>query len=235
MTPLMTPPMTTPMRRSGFALVFRAMTLSVMLTGAAMLLYPGGTSHDRTRIGYSLTQNFLSDLGMTVAYNGAPNRAGAACFVAGLCVLVLGLGSGLVGFVRAYAVTPPARRLAIASVIVGALVCIAFVGIAFTPENSAMGWHLRFTFLGFYVLPLVGALVAATAWASHRTSRRVVLLWAALSVVLAMYAALLAWGPGLDAPQGLTTYVIAQKLVAAVVILVIGYQAVLARRNHMAT
>jgi hypothetical protein len=38
--------------------------------------------------------------------------------------------------------------------------------------------------------------------------------WAALTVVLAVYATVLTWGPTVATPAGLVTQVIAQKMVA---------------------
>ena len=42
-----------------------------------------------------LSQNFLSDRGMTVAYDGQPNRFGACLFVASLLLPVVRFGSCL--------------------------------------------------------------------------------------------------------------------------------------------
>ncbi|MDG1986398.1 MAG: hypothetical protein P8J18_00335 [Halieaceae bacterium] len=39
----------------------------------AMLLYPGGNIHDSSQVGYSLSSNFLSDLGTYAAYSGEVN------------------------------------------------------------------------------------------------------------------------------------------------------------------
>ena len=43
---------------------------SIMLS---MLLYPGGNIHDSSQLGYSLSSNFLSDLGTHTAYSGEVN------------------------------------------------------------------------------------------------------------------------------------------------------------------
>jgi len=51
--------------------------IAVVLAIVSMLLYPGGTTLDPSPRGYSRWQNFLSDLGMTVAYDHRPNRLGA--------------------------------------------------------------------------------------------------------------------------------------------------------------
>ena len=67
---------------------------------AAAFRYPGGTALDTTTSGYSPARNFLSDLGMTVAYNHEPNRAGAAFFVVSLLLLVVGLGGVVAAVAR---------------------------------------------------------------------------------------------------------------------------------------
>jgi len=64
-----------------FTLARWASIASVALAGIAMLLYPGGTLHDPSTTGYSFFQNFLSDLGGTVAWGGQPNYLSAFLFV----------------------------------------------------------------------------------------------------------------------------------------------------------
>ena len=58
----------------------------------SMYFYPGGNIHDDSQIGYSLTHNFLSDLGAYNAHNGEQNFLSSVffafslgiCFFAGL-------------------------------------------------------------------------------------------------------------------------------------------------------
>ena len=38
-----------------------------------MQVYPGGTLHNDTSVGYSFTENFFSDMGTYEARNGEPN------------------------------------------------------------------------------------------------------------------------------------------------------------------
>ncbi len=45
----------------------------VLAVSLSMLLYPGGNIHDSSQNGYSLTQNFLSDLGMYKSYSDDVN------------------------------------------------------------------------------------------------------------------------------------------------------------------
>src|SRR6266487_2457768 len=51
-----------------------------LLTGIAMLLYPGGTMTDPHRHGYAFFSNFLSDLGRTSTPSGQDNLASRLLF-----------------------------------------------------------------------------------------------------------------------------------------------------------
>src|SRR5437762_1786709 len=131
------PDQTTVFRRAwGFTAV------AVVAAGGAIVAYPGGTHLDRSTTRYWFTQNFFSDLGMTVAYNNQSNRLGASLFVVALLSLVIGFGSALRQFVRLYSSTPKGRLAARGAAVIGLLVCLCFVGVAATPENSAFPAHL---------------------------------------------------------------------------------------------
>src|SRR4051812_29314274 len=100
------------MRQSAFTRAQWSVGLAVLLAFASMVRYPGGTALDPSSNGYSLQQNFLSDLGMTVAYDARPNRLGSLLFVLSLGILVLGLGGSLAGFLRVYSKEVRPRRFA---------------------------------------------------------------------------------------------------------------------------
>ena len=70
-----------------FRLSRGAATAAVVLIVFAMFLYPGGTLRDSHTIGYSFSQNFLSDLGMTVTHGTQSNRLGARIFTASFGLL----------------------------------------------------------------------------------------------------------------------------------------------------
>jgi hypothetical protein len=75
--------------RNLFTLSRGGIALAVVLTGAAMVVYPGGTMRNPGTNGYSFFQNFLSDLGARVAWGGRQNRASAVLFGAGFAILAL--------------------------------------------------------------------------------------------------------------------------------------------------
>lgn len=190
--------------------------MAVVFALCAMWQYPGGTSLDAHTAGYSLSRNFLSDLGMTVAYNGEPNAVGVACFVASMLVMVAGAIAVLGQWVRVYVAVPESRGVARAAGALGVLVCGAFVGVAFTPENTVMPLHVGTTLLAFRTAP---AAMTLFAWASYRTSRlprRIAHTWTALAVVMTMYVAFITFGPSTATDAGLRTMVLAQKLVTVV-------------------
>jgi len=191
-----------------------AVGVATLLALASMIRYPGGTARDPLSTGYSLSHNFLSDLGMTVAYDGQPNTLGALLFALSLSILVFALGACLAGFVPLYSEPPGARQLARAAGVVGILVCAAFIGVAATPENRLMGLHVRLTLLAFRIFPIVTALLAIASLYSNAVAVRVAVAWAGLTAVLVGYVVVLGWGPSLNTPDGLPVQVAAQKIVA---------------------
>ena len=196
----------------------------------AMFLYPGGTARDHATVGYSLTHNYLSDLGMTVAWDGRPNRIGAALFVTSLVLLVVGMGGALAGFVRLYASNARGRRFAYAAAIAGALDCACFIGVALTPEDRAMPLHVAFTLAAFRILPVVALLITLAARATPGVPRRTAAVWGGLALVLFAYAASLQGGAWAATAMGYVAQVVAQKVVAIVMVSVVVWQSHVAMR-----
>src|SRR5262245_65827951 len=90
------------MRASAFAQFRWVVAGSALMTGIAMLVYPGGTAFDRTTRGYSLSRNFLSDLGSTTTTSGQSNLIGALLFAAGLVALTFAIARCLWAFLQLY-------------------------------------------------------------------------------------------------------------------------------------
>ena len=97
----------------------RGIVLAAVLGFGSLVRYPGGDALDSSAMRYSLTRNFLSDLGMTVAYNGQSNRVGAVLFATSLLVLVASILIVLADLVGRLATTALARRYARAAGVVG--------------------------------------------------------------------------------------------------------------------
>jgi hypothetical protein len=183
---------------------------------AAMWRYPGGTFRDRVAAHYSLTQNFLSDLGMTVSYAGQSNKAGAALFVLSLSLLIVGLGGVLALRASSFARGSRSRGYARAAMTAAAIACACFLGVALTPENRVMGLHVAFTHAAFDLLPVAALMMMLAAHAEEETGE--VPIWIVLTAALAAYAWLINWGPSARTVSGHTTQVIAQKAITVTLI-----------------
>ena len=196
---------------------------AALLGVGAMICYPGGTGLEHNTSRYQLTQNFLSDLGMTVAYNGQPNRMGALLFVISLLVLIIGFGAAMLWFIRLYSNTPTPRNLARGAGLVGVLVCLAFVGVALTPENAVMGLHVQFTLFAFRAFPVACAVLLLAAQMSGKATPSALLAWTLATVCLTAYAIFLSIGPSPATPNGLVACVIAQKAVVVAIAISLAY------------
>lgn len=216
--------------RMGFKRSCWAIGLASALTIISMLCYPGGTARDHTTAGYSLQNNFLSDLGMTAAYNGQRSIVSAVLFIASLILVLVSMQQGLFGIIGLFKGERVARWFARAAGASGLLACAAFVGVASTPENLAMDWHVRLTMLAFRILPAVPLFLALAAFTSSIFPQRVVALWACLAVFLAAYIVLLQWNRQLPTAGTFTLMVLAQKIVTVVAIGVFLYQLLEAER-----
>jgi hypothetical protein len=200
--------------------------LALLLALASMMRYPGGTALNPSTTGYSPGQNFLSDLGMTVAYNGQPNRVGALCFVLSLVILLVALSASLWKFLIFYSSEPRPRRFARAAGATGVIVCLAFSGVAVTPENRVMALHVTATLLAWRVFPILSFFLAVASLRSSLVPSRVAIVWATLTVVLTAYVGILGWGPELTTLDGLRVQAVAQKIVAATVVAIFLYLSV---------
>ena len=203
--------------------------LACCLASAAMFRYPGGTVLDPTTHRYSLSRNFFSDLGMTVAYNREPNRLGAAFFVLSVFLLVVGLGHAVLSIARQLAAHPAARRWARSAAVALLLAGVSFAGVAVTPENRAMDMHVAFTFWGWRIVPVVAGLLAVASFHSPGLPRRVAIMWLVVTILLAAYAALLDWGPSVATVDGLVVQVIAQKAAVVIVLAAVLFSPAVAR------
>ncbi|MCB0727716.1 MAG: hypothetical protein KDD00_09645, partial [Ignavibacteriae bacterium] len=58
--------------------------LFIILTGLAMIAYPGGSLFDKASIHYNFSENFFSDLGATVTVSGKRNTISNILFISAL-------------------------------------------------------------------------------------------------------------------------------------------------------
>lgn len=200
-------------RQRIFPIALIACLAFVSLTWLAMLLYPGGTFLDPLTDGYSFTNNFFSELGMTTANNCQGSLWSALFFLIALTLA----GVGLVAY---HLVMPAYFRhrkvvywISVLGSVCGVIAGLCFIGVAFSPVNLANDLHTIFVMNAFRAYMLAAILYTIATFMTPRYPNIygwVGLLFAALMVT---YVIILTYGPEIDTNQGYVMQVVSQKAI----------------------
>jgi|SRR5271165_2199569 len=216
----------------GGTLLFCCALQFVVLTIAAMWMYPGGAKYVLGGDHYLFFQNFFSDLGATRTHSGRSNLASEALFVVALSAV----GLGMIGSSSSWKVIAgKSRRGAgwgVAAQVFSILSGMCFIGVGVTPWNLVLEAHNAFVKAAF--LLLLGFLISITVLQAKNSwpGRYTICNWVYL-VLLAAYLYLLLHGPRLDTERGLEIQVAAQKIIVYASTLNLGYQALGIRRGAL--
>jgi hypothetical membrane protein len=214
--------------RMVFRLTRWALLAAAVLTGIAMILYPGGTFLRPASPGYSFFENSLSDLGSTVAWSGEANR-GSPFHLAASLILVLAGCACVLGLIRVYSSSLIPRRLARGAGIIVLLAGTALLGAALTPQNRYPALHGRFTLLAVGSFPVATVLLGLATALDGRLRRRVTICWFVLtSIVVAWTSVMLSARPTTDLQMAIP--VTLQKLVALTLVGTLVFQSYEAER-----
>lgn len=205
----------------------------VALTALAMALYPGssyvrtGTRH------YSLTLNFLSDLGATRTYASRINVASAIPFmlalaIVGLAIWIFSLNGRLIWRKRERFVLPFK-----VSVLLAAISGLAFVGVAAFPSNLSAVMHMTFVLTAFGFL-LGYLIVLSIVQIGNAWGRFYIVTNLCFVAVLIGYIVLLAAGPRVRSVANIGTQALIQKVVVYASVLNLGIQALGLKRHARA-
>ena len=123
-----------------------------LLSILSMLIYPGGTFRNDDTEGYTFTQNFLSDLGRTVAFNGDENYFGAILYIIGLSFVGFMTVLMFVKLPKIFSQDKWTRRCLLFSRILGVMAGIGLIGVACTPNNLLDIPHTIFVNIAFMKL-----------------------------------------------------------------------------------
>lgn len=208
----------------GGTLLFCCELQFVVLTLAAMWMYPGGAKYVLGADHYLFFQNFFSDLGATRTHSAKNNLPSEVLFVTALSVV----GLGMIGSSSSWKVIAEKHGRGAAwdvsaqvfSVLSGA----CFIGVGVTPWNLVLEAHNAFVKAAF--LLLMGFLISITVLQVKNgwPNRYTLCNWIYL-VLLAAYLYILLDGPKLDTERGLAIQVAAQKIIVYASIVNLGYQA----------
>ena len=179
----------------------------------AMVTYPGGTTIDSDRTGYSFFENFFSDLGMTRTYSGEANPLSRSLFAAGLIVV----GTALIPFfllmVSYFNGTKLERNSSRIGSAAGILAGIACIGIAATPWDLYLNLHLIFVFALSFAF-LVVLFTYSIALLRHKPYLNLYArVFMAYAIMLAAYMVLMMMNPDIKTAPGLRMLATGQKIV----------------------
>ena len=209
---------TTRLERAIFACALIACAAFLILTTLAMLFYPGGTALDASSHGYHFWLNFFSDLGRTVARNGAPNPVAAPLFKAALSAAGAALAVFHFGLARALWRSAAKRVLLVDCAIVllgagGVAAGADFVGVALSPANLQPHFHAVYVVWAFRFFLLASLLSGAVVRKRPLFPRALVWLVGAFAALLFAYLLLIARGPATTTPGGLAIQATSQKII----------------------
>ena len=201
----------------------------LILTVAAMLLYPGGRVGDKASLGYSFFTNFFSDLGQTQTHSGASNTTSLVLF----CLAIVAIAFDLPLFFAAYSRMlggltrlPWTIKFAVVCAIVTA---ISFLGVAATPWNLYLQAHNDFVTWAFRSLLLAIVLAFVGSLVAPNLPRRFAFIFGAFGVVLVAYVLLIAIGPSPATVQGAAIQASGQKIIVYASVITVLVQSLAAR------
>ena len=179
----------------------------------AMISYPGGTSIDKDRIGYSFTENFFSDLGMVETYAGQSKTISLLLFGSALILIGILLLLFIVVFMSYFDGSKLERYSIRIGSVGGILAGISCIGIAVTPWDLYLEAHTVFSYI-LSVSFLVTFIAYAIAIYGNReypnTYATVLVIY---MLFLAFFIGLMIFGPNVNTPSGLRVLAIGQKVV----------------------
>jgi hypothetical membrane protein len=221
----MTPAFVSFWRGDIFRVIAFACVLFVVLTGIAMLFYPGGTVTDPGSAGYSFTHNFFSDLGRTASRTGQPNTVSLVLFALSMTLAGAALGVFFVAFTQFFRRNPAGRILSALAALFGVVSGVCFIGVGWAPGDVNATLHSNVTRAAFYLFPVAAIFAAAALFTVPAYPRRYTLVFGVFALLLCAYIGLLVLGPSARTAQGMVIQATGQKIIAYASIISIGLEA----------
>jgi hypothetical membrane protein len=143
-------------RKRSFLLTMFGALQSFVLIPIAALFYTGGTESNASSPGFSIIENFLSDLGMITAYSGQPNLISSLLFNTTLFLLGALLILYFLAMPSFFKGHKEAKWLSIAGSATGVFMAATLIGGSLTPADIFRPIHLMFGAMAFVsALPVV--------------------------------------------------------------------------------
>ncbi len=180
--------------------------------------------------GYSFFTNFLSDLGRISTPSGQSNLISRVFFTSALSMGAVGVALFFVALTQFFPGSGIAPRLSRLGAIFGLVTGICFIGVAFVPLDLSGQVHYLFLDAALLSFLLAFLLLFLAVLLTPGFPRRVVWVFSAFAVLLAIYSLfllfLLLFGPKAGTPTWEIVQVTGQKIIVYASILTALIQAI---------
>ena len=178
----------------------------------AMVFYPGGTSIDSDRVGYSFFENFFSDLGMARTYSGEPNALSQLLFASALVLVGIVLIIFFLLILSYFNESKLERNSSRIGSTAGILAGMACIGMAAAPWDLYLNIHLIFVFVLSFALLVVLISYSIAILSNKPYPNLYAWVFVAYASILAVYIALMMMGPDIETTSGLRIMATGQKI-----------------------
>jgi len=205
---------TTKLRKFTIPLTIFGGVQFLLLTFLAMYFYPGGTVDNPLIEHYLFRENFFSDLGRTIDFEGNSNLISMTLFAISLAL------QGIITFLLFYSIydffpeNKGSKKWSLLMSFLGVLSGIGFVGVALTPWDLYYPTHVFFVNLAFRCLLLAVVIVVFKIFKTEHFSNTYGYLLSIICFILFGYVLLLIFGPDPKlSREGLILQATCQKIV----------------------
>jgi hypothetical membrane protein len=183
-----------------------------ILNVLAMVFYPGGTSSDAEKTGYSFLENFFSDLGMVRTYTGQPNTLSSLLFATALVLVGLVLMLFFLLLSTYFPEPSLGKNLSRAGTLAGIVSGISCIGIALTPWDRFLEVHMFFAYCLSLSFLGVALLYSAAIFRNPAYSNGYAIVFIGYFAVLLMFVVLMVLGLDLESAIGRRVLATGQKV-----------------------
>ena len=184
----------------------------VILTGLAMVAYPGGSKIDRMSVHYDIYHNYFSDLGITMTYSGRQNTLSNILFITALG----SMGIVLVYFSRIWRAIDvdihEYKFLGFLSKVFLVICGCCFIGLAFTPWNKYFDYHVLYFKTAFCFLLAWTIVIIILQFRNHKM-HGLVSVNIIYGLLLMSYVYFLFNGPRFGTEEDIELQAVAQKII----------------------
>lgn len=197
-----------------------SMIIFVLFNAIAMLLYPGGSvdnklplNQEGAQIGYSFFNNFFSDLGQTISHSGDSNWVSCIVFNFSLCVI------GICFIMLFYSVSDVFNKYKILSklgTLCGILSGFCYIGVALTPSDVFLTWHIIFAEWIFRFLFIASLIYSILIFKTKDFDNKYAFSFIVFSIMVLAYIFISQFylRDVRIYPEDLSAHVISQKMIA---------------------